>query len=256
MALFKIKRGLAATLPKTYVEGYCYVTTDDGKFYIDTSNTASGRIVLNAAKADTANAWTTARKISISSIAGTTGTNVDGSSAVSLVVPSTMTGFSSITTNKLIIGATTSNPHIVFSRENYNYIVAPKNGSIAFSPGSDTKAGDISGTGAHLVVSYGAVIPGMNHNAIDLGSESYKWKNVYATTFIGKLSGNASSADTWKTARDFTIGAAKKSVNGDTNVSWTVAETGAISHWSLGKGYTFLWDSQGSDTNWKTIATY
>lgn len=52
MALFKIKRGLAATLPQTYVEGYCYFTTDDGKFYIDTTNTAAGRITLNAYKAD------------------------------------------------------------------------------------------------------------------------------------------------------------------------------------------------------------
>ena len=52
MALFKIKRGLAATLPTTYVEGYCYFTTDDGKFYIDTTNTAAGRITLNAYKAD------------------------------------------------------------------------------------------------------------------------------------------------------------------------------------------------------------
>ena len=53
MALFKIKRGLATNLPKTYNEGYCYFTTDDGKFYIDTSNVAAGRVTLNAYKADT-----------------------------------------------------------------------------------------------------------------------------------------------------------------------------------------------------------
>ena len=34
MALFKISKGLAANLPTTYKEGYCYFTTDDGKFYI------------------------------------------------------------------------------------------------------------------------------------------------------------------------------------------------------------------------------
>lgn len=57
MALFKIEKGLAANLtanrPNT-TEGYCYVTTDDGKFYIDTA-TAQGtenRIVLNAGTAD------------------------------------------------------------------------------------------------------------------------------------------------------------------------------------------------------------
>lgn len=52
MALFKIKKGLSENLPSTYVEGYCYFTTDDGKFYIDTTNTETGRIVLNAEQAD------------------------------------------------------------------------------------------------------------------------------------------------------------------------------------------------------------
>ena len=52
MALFKIKKGVKANLPTSYVEGYCYFTTDDGKFYIDTSNAASGRICLNAGAAD------------------------------------------------------------------------------------------------------------------------------------------------------------------------------------------------------------
>ena len=52
MALFKIKKGIKANLPTSYVEGYCYFTTDDGKFYIDTSNTSDGRICLNAGAAD------------------------------------------------------------------------------------------------------------------------------------------------------------------------------------------------------------
>jgi hypothetical protein len=54
LALFKIFKGLKANLPKTYNDGYCYVTTDDGKMYIDTTNDASGRICLNAGHADTA----------------------------------------------------------------------------------------------------------------------------------------------------------------------------------------------------------
>lgn len=52
MALFKIKKGVKANLPTSYVEGYCYFTTDDGKFYIDTTNDANGRICLNAGAAD------------------------------------------------------------------------------------------------------------------------------------------------------------------------------------------------------------
>jgi hypothetical protein len=57
LALFKIEKGLANNLAKNRpntVEGYCYVTTDDGKFYIDTAtaNGTANRIVLNAGTAD------------------------------------------------------------------------------------------------------------------------------------------------------------------------------------------------------------
>ena len=53
MALFKISKGNSSKLPQTYNEGYCYLTTDEHKFYIDTSDIAEGRICLNAAIADT-----------------------------------------------------------------------------------------------------------------------------------------------------------------------------------------------------------
>ena len=42
---------------------------------------------------------------------------------------------------------------------------------------------------------YGAITPYSN-NSIDFGSSSNKWKNVYATTFNGNLSGNASTSTT------------------------------------------------------------
>ena len=58
MALFKIEKGLATNLLSNRpnaVEGYCYFTTDDGKFYIDTktgsltdSNPTGTRVALNA----------------------------------------------------------------------------------------------------------------------------------------------------------------------------------------------------------------
>lgn len=57
MALFKIEKGLASGLatarPNTN-EGWCYFTTDDGKFYIDiaTGTGTSKRVVLNAGAAD------------------------------------------------------------------------------------------------------------------------------------------------------------------------------------------------------------
>jgi hypothetical protein len=57
LALFKIEKGLASNLSKnrkTTNEGYCYFTTDDGKFYIDiaTGSDLTKRICLNAYKAD------------------------------------------------------------------------------------------------------------------------------------------------------------------------------------------------------------
>ena len=52
--------------------------------------------------ADTASKWATARTISINSAAGTTGTSVDGSQNASLTIPSTMTGFSSITSTNFV----------------------------------------------------------------------------------------------------------------------------------------------------------
>ncbi len=51
---------------------------------------------------------------------------------------------------------------------------------------------------------------------------------VYASTFYGALSGNATTATTLKTARTLTIGNTGKSFNGSSNVSWTLAEIGAI----------------------------
>ena len=68
MALFKIEKGsserLAAARPNT-VDGYCYFTKDDGKFYIDIENGSLAehpeyRVALNAAHADSANHATSA----------------------------------------------------------------------------------------------------------------------------------------------------------------------------------------------------
>lgn len=53
MALFKIHKGTeknsngTSRLPKSYVEGYAYFATDTGRFYIDTTNQASGRKMIN-----------------------------------------------------------------------------------------------------------------------------------------------------------------------------------------------------------------
>ena len=51
--------------------------------------------------------------------------------------------------------------------------------------------------------------------------------NFSAGTITAALTGNASTATTWQTARTITIGDTSKSVNGGANVSWTLSEIGA-----------------------------
>ena len=93
MALFKIEKGLAASLatarPTTH-EGWCYFTTNEGKFYIDIADgdDLSARVCLNAGKADK---WKEARNFSITDGTNTgTATSVDGSANVSLNLPTTI----------------------------------------------------------------------------------------------------------------------------------------------------------------------
>lgn len=50
----------------------------------------------------------------------------------------------------------------------------------------------------------GNLYPAAN-NSKTLGTSSLKWANVYATTFTGDLDGNAKTATTWATARNFAV---------------------------------------------------
>jgi hypothetical protein len=52
--------------------------------------------------------------------------------------------------------------------------------------------------------------------------------NFSAGTVTAALSGNATTATTWQTARTLTIGSTGKSVNGSGNVAWTISEIGAL----------------------------
>ena len=56
MALFKISKGKSNNLPTNKVDGYCYVTTNDHKFYVDYTKDDGtlDRFALNAVYADTA----------------------------------------------------------------------------------------------------------------------------------------------------------------------------------------------------------
>ena len=63
---------------------------------------------FDGSKAITTANWGTARTISISSTAGTTGTSINGSANASLVIPSTLTGFTSITSTNFVGNASTA----------------------------------------------------------------------------------------------------------------------------------------------------
>ena len=100
------------------------------------------------------------------------------------------------------------------------------------------------------------------------GSGSFKFftfsgdtGNLTATSFTGSLSGNASTASKWQTARTITIGNTGKNVDGSENVSWTLSEIGAIpksggtmtgdlnfatiGSWPVVSGETYPIDSKG-----------
>lgn len=69
----------------------------------------------------------------------------------------------------------------------------------------------------------GNVLPSTN-NSFNLGSSSYKWANVYATTFNGNLSGNAATATKLQTAR--TIWG--QNFDGSGNVTGNMTGVGSI----------------------------
>lgn len=66
MALFKISKGLSANLPAAKVEGNCWWTIDDSKFYIDykDENGILQRKALNAQDAQTVNGHTIEANVS------------------------------------------------------------------------------------------------------------------------------------------------------------------------------------------------
>jgi hypothetical protein len=105
-------------------------------------------------------------------------------------VSGNMTGVGSISmSNTLVLtGTDSTSAAISFSRASYNYIHAPASGLICLQPNG---MGATSAAGYHFNGT--EFFPAAN-NTYTLGTSSKKWKNVYATTFTGALSGNATSS--------------------------------------------------------------
>lgn len=79
------------------------------------------------------------------------------------------------------------------------YLQSAANTSMVFQPQGIEKA-RFDQSGNFLIKT--TLQPGTN-NTYNLGTDSYKWKNVYATTFTGALTGNADTAT--KLASSFTL---------------------------------------------------
>ena len=105
-------------------------------------------------------------------------------------VSGNMTGVGSISMSSTLTltGTAAETAAINFSRASYNYIHAPASGLICLQPNG---MGATSAAGYHFNGT--EFFPGAN-NTYTLGTSSKKWKNVYATTFTGALSGNATSS--------------------------------------------------------------
>lgn len=84
--------------------------------------------------------------------------------------------------------------HLGSGSGNTNYFVIESGQS-----GTWVRAVQIGMTDYNLTIA-GSIIPTAD-NSKTLGTSSYKWKNVYATTFNGALSGNADTATKLKTPR-------------------------------------------------------
>jgi hypothetical protein len=201
------------------------------------------------AKADTAHGWgnhalagylTSLTSGNVTTALGYTPAN--DSSVVHITGPETITGektFTAIRTNisggSLTLKSGTAN-RVIISSYNANEVefgvtpsgttytskfVFPNNARLYTLP-------DATGT---LALTSSTVTIGST--AITLGSSATTiagLSSVTSTTFVGALTGNAStatSAATWTTGRTITIGSTGKSVNGSGDVSWTLSEIGA-----------------------------
>jgi hypothetical protein len=117
-----------------------------------------------------------------------------------------------VTANKLKISNTSGISHIEFSRESHNYIHAPSDaGTVALCANAS-----LSLANCGLVVAKAAVYPGAN-NTYTLGTSSYKWSHVYATSFTGTLYGSATSVRDYNDSTPTKFG---YSTSGMTSASW------------------------------------
>lgn len=117
-------------------------------------------------------------------------------------------------------------------------LILGADGNILFQAGADSA----TATNGILLDKNNYFYPQTN-NSGQIGTDNNSWNAIYATTFFGALSGNATTATTLATARDFTIGNTAKFFDGSAAVSWTSNEI----------GYLYKWDAIVQGTTWSRL---
>lgn len=91
--------------------------------------------------------------------------------------------------------STSNTSQIVFGTSSNNHVALSSNtNALVINPDTSSTTNQIV-----LYLNQQSIFPGgirpLGTNAVDLGSGSYKWRNVHATTFYGDLAGTARSAE-------------------------------------------------------------
>ena len=103
----------------------------------------------------------------------------------------TITSASTITGNRFVISSTVGANHIEFSRGDWNYFIAPASGKFAFVANGLGAAY----ANAHVLIDESGISPGQRNGTMDLGTSSYRWKNIYGNWL--HLSGTTNATMTY-----------------------------------------------------------
>lgn len=132
-----------------------------------------------------------------------------------------------ITAPSLTLSSASSIKHIKFSRAGWNYINIPAGGTIAFSFSDATS---MSSDEVQQTMTATGFYPNIN-NQLNLGSSSQKWAKVYATNFVGALTGNADTASQFQTATTVTLTGDVTGTSAASTRGWSITTTiGANNH--------------------------
>ena len=179
------------------------------------ASTFYGALSGNATTATKATQLATTRTLSISGTAGGTAPSFDGTSNVTLSMPTTISGFASITSTNLIASTTGE----------ANIKVAHKTGHLYLWGNSSTGTRGLYDTVKKYIIQIDTDSGEVKfYGNADTATKLKTARTINGTSFDG--SGNITTTN-WGTSRTITIGSTGKSVNGSGNVSWTLAEIGA-----------------------------